>query len=60
MPFAARGGDTTGHGTPLSPGPGSPTVFIGCMFAWRALPNGIEGCRYIFYLVNPCFILKTQ
>jgi uncharacterized Zn-binding protein involved in type VI secretion len=43
MPFAARVGDTTGHGTPLGPGPGSPTVMIGKMPAWRALPGGIGG-----------------
>jgi len=43
MPSAARVGDTTGHGTPLSPGPGSPTVFIGKMPAWRALPGGVGG-----------------
>jgi uncharacterized Zn-binding protein involved in type VI secretion len=33
---AARVGDTTGHGTPLGPGPGCPTVLIGGMPAWRA------------------------
>jgi|SRR5436305_2576510 len=33
---AARVGDPTSHGTPLSPGPGSPTVLIGGMPAWRA------------------------
>ena len=27
----------TSHGTPLGPGPGSPTVLIGGMPAWRAL-----------------------
>ncbi len=32
---AARVGDQTGHGTPLSPGPGSPNVLIGGMPAWR-------------------------
>ena len=36
MPFAARVGDVTSHGTPLSPGPGCPTVLIGNMPAWRA------------------------
>jgi uncharacterized Zn-binding protein involved in type VI secretion len=36
MPFAARVGDMTSHGTPLGPGPGSPTVLIGGMPAWRA------------------------
>ncbi|MGZ5442161.1 MAG: PAAR domain-containing protein [Thermoanaerobaculia bacterium] len=33
---AARVGDLTSHGTPLAPGPGAPTVFIGGMPAWRA------------------------
>ncbi len=33
---AARVVDQTSHGTPLSPGPGSATVLIGGMPAWRA------------------------
>lgn len=33
---AARIGDQTSHGTPLSPGPGCPNVLIGGMPAWRA------------------------
>ena len=33
---AARMGDTTSHGTPLSPGPGSANVLIGGQPAWRA------------------------
>ena len=33
---AARLGDQTGHGTPLSPGPGSFNVLIGGKPAWRA------------------------
>lgn len=33
---AARVGDTTSHGTPLSPGPGSTNVLIEGMPAWRA------------------------
>jgi uncharacterized Zn-binding protein involved in type VI secretion len=36
MPFAARVGDMTSHGTPLGPGPGSTNVLIGGMPAWRA------------------------
>ena len=36
MPFAARITDTTSHGTPLIPGPGSANVMIGKMPAWRA------------------------
>ncbi len=39
MPPAARVGDMTSHGTPLGPGPGSPTVLIGGMPAWRALSD---------------------
>lgn len=38
MPPAARLMDQTSHGTPLL-GPGSPTVFIGGMPAWRALSD---------------------
>jgi uncharacterized Zn-binding protein involved in type VI secretion len=33
---AARIGDSTSHGTPLGPGPGSPTVLIEGRPAWRA------------------------
>lgn len=33
---AARFNDQTAHGTPLAPGPGSVTVLIGNMPAWRA------------------------
>ena len=33
---AARVGDMTAHGTPLSPGPGSSNVLIGGKPAWRA------------------------
>ena len=36
MPPAARMGDLTSHGTPLSPGPGSADVLIGGKPAWRA------------------------
>ena len=32
---AARVGDITSHGTPLSPGPGCATVLIGGKPAWR-------------------------
>jgi uncharacterized Zn-binding protein involved in type VI secretion len=39
MPPAARVGDTTSHGKPLSPGPGCPTVLIGNKPAWRALAD---------------------
>ena len=36
MPAAARLGDMTSHGTPLTPGPGSLNVMIGGQPAWRA------------------------
>lgn len=36
MPPAARLGDTTSHGSPLVPGPGSANVLIGGLPAWRA------------------------
>lgn len=39
MPAAARVGDTTSHGTPLGPGPGSNNVLIGGMPAWRCLSD---------------------
>lgn len=41
MPEAARTTDVTQHGPPLSPGPGSLTVEIGMMPAWRALPESV-------------------
>ncbi|QDT98545.1 MULTISPECIES: PAAR domain-containing protein [Gimesia] len=36
---AARVGDSTSHGTPLGPGPGSATVFIESLPAWRAFSD---------------------
>jgi uncharacterized Zn-binding protein involved in type VI secretion len=39
MPPAARMGDLTSHGTPLSPGPGSANVLIGGKPAWRAMSD---------------------
>lgn len=36
---AARVGDSTSHGKPLSPGPGCTTVLIGGLPAWRALAD---------------------
>lgn len=43
MPAAARVSDNTSHGNPLGPGPGSMTVKIGMMNAWRALPSSVGG-----------------
>lgn len=39
MPMAARLGDLTSHGTPLSPGMGSINVLIGNKPAWRAVAD---------------------
>ncbi len=36
-PPAARVTDLTTHGSPLSPGPGSPNVLIGYLPAWRTI-----------------------
>lgn len=36
---AARIGDATSHGKPLSPGPGATTVLIGGRPAWRAVTD---------------------
>jgi len=43
---AARVGDTTAHGCPLAPGPGSTNVFIGGMPAWKGL-NPAAGAAII-------------
>jgi uncharacterized Zn-binding protein involved in type VI secretion len=43
MPMAAHVTSLTSHGTPLSPGPGCPTVLIGGFPAWRAMPASMAG-----------------
>lgn len=50
MPLAARVGDQTSHGTPLAPGPGSATVLIGGLPAWRAAVD-THACPLITVLV---------
>lgn len=50
MPLAARVGDMTSHGTPLSPGPGSANVLIGGMPAWRATAD-FHACPLVSGLV---------
>lgn len=50
MPFAARVGDLTGHGTPLAPGTGSLNVLIGGQPAWRALAD-THACPLVTVLV---------
>lgn len=45
-PPAARLGDLTGHGTPLAPGPGCPTVLIAGQPAWRAAAD-FHGCPLV-------------
>ena len=47
---AARLGDLTGHGTPLAPGPGAPTVLIAGQPAWRAVSD-IHACPLVYGLV---------
>lgn len=43
MPAAARLLDLTAHGTPLSPGPGSPNVLIEGKPAWR-VGSDVHAC----------------
>jgi len=50
IPPAARIGDLTSHGTPLSPGPGSANVLIGGKPAWRALSD-FHACPLVTGLV---------
>lgn len=47
---AARVGDITSHGTPLSPGPGSFNVLIGGKPAWRATAD-FHTCPLVTALV---------
>lgn len=46
MPPAARVGDITSHGTPLSPGPGSANVLIEGMPAWR-VGSDFHACHLV-------------
>lgn len=50
MPLAARVGDLTSHGTPLTPGPGSMNVLIGGLPAWRAVSD-VHTCPLVTVLV---------
>jgi uncharacterized Zn-binding protein involved in type VI secretion len=50
MPLAARVGDLTSHGTPLTPGPGSVNVLIGGLPAWRAVSD-VHTCPLVTVLV---------
>ncbi len=52
MPPAARVGDTTSHGTPLGPGPGSANVLIGGMPAWRG-GSDFHACPQVIPSVPP-------
>ena len=47
---AARVGDPTSHGTPLSPGPGSANILIGGKPAWRA-GSDFHTCPLVTVLV---------
>jgi uncharacterized Zn-binding protein involved in type VI secretion len=46
LPFAARVGDLTSHGTPLATGPGSFNVLIGGMPAWR-VGSDVPACPLV-------------
>lgn len=60
MPQAARVADVTGHGPPLSPGPGALTVLVGGMPAWRALPLSMAGAVEGISNVMNSFMLRPQ
>ena len=60
MPPAARLSDSTGHGTPLVPGPGCPTVLIGFMPAWRALPSAMASAVEGISNAMNSFMLRPQ
>ena len=60
MPPAARVSDTTSHGTPLAPGPGCPTVLIGMMPAWRALPSAMASAVEGISNAMNSFMLRPQ
>jgi uncharacterized Zn-binding protein involved in type VI secretion len=60
MPFAARVNDPTSHGPPLNPGPGSLTVQIGFMKAWRALPSSVGGAMDAISNAMQSFMTKPM
>ncbi len=61
MPMAATvGTSVTGHGPPLSPGPGCLTVLIGFMPAWRALPAGMGAAVEQMSNLTTQFLLRPQ
>ncbi len=59
-PPAARTGDMTSHGTPLSPGPGSLNVIIGSKPAWRALPAAAGAALQSAQAVSDTAIKLTE
>jgi len=60
MPMAASLTSTTGHGTPLGPGPGCPTVLIGGFPAWRALPAAMASAVQGSSNVMKSFMVRPQ
>src|ERR1035437_9544513 len=60
MPPAARVTSLTGHGTPLGPGPGCPTVLIGGFPAWRALPAAMASAVQSSSNVMKSFMVRPQ
>ncbi len=57
---AARTGDMTTHGTPLTPGPGSLNVLIGSKPAWRALPAAAGAALQSAQAVSDTAIKVTE
>jgi uncharacterized Zn-binding protein involved in type VI secretion len=59
MPMAAAVTSQTGHlMTPLSPGPGCPTVLIGGFPAWRGLPAGLGNAVESISTLMNSFMLR--
>lgn len=60
MPPAAKVTSTPSHGTPMGPGPGCPTVLIGFMPAWRAMPAAMAGPIQSISNVMNSFMVRPQ
>src|SRR5262245_52891439 len=59
---AARLSDNVIHPAPpvLSPGPGSPTVFIGMLPAWRGVPGAVAGALQAAKQISDTVILAAE
>src|SRR5882762_7824420 len=67
--LAARVTDLTTHGSPLSPGPGSPDTLIGNLPAWRTIVDqdacpaaSISGADGVGFVIvgSPTVLINTQ